>query len=172
MEFAIEQPEANINTEISPSQTNNVLSKLNNFRTENTPRDLDPETENIAMNPYRKNILTDPDPLLPSDSDVQDAESPTEIKMTLQEKVFVKLLAEEPNQHCFDCGWPDPTHVSVNHGIFLCSNCALGIHMVHYPVEVSYIKSVEESNFNYLQLRVLINGGNQAAFDFFEVYDL
>ena len=76
MEFAIEQPEANINTEISPSQTNNVLSKLNNFRTENTPRDLDPETEKIAMNPYRKQILTDPDPLVPSDSELHDAESP------------------------------------------------------------------------------------------------
>jgi len=37
---------------------------------------------------------------------------------------------------------------------------------------VSYIKSIEESNFNYLQLRVLINGGNEAALEFFEVYDL
>ena len=32
--------------------------------------------------------------------------------------------------------------------------------------------SIEEDEFNYLQLRVLINGGNKAAFDFFEVYDL
>ena len=44
--------------------------------------------------------------------------------------------------------------------------------MVHYPVEVSFIKSIEDSHFNYLQLRVLINGGNQAALQFFEVYDL
>jgi len=60
----------------------------------------------------------------------------------------------------------------MNHGIFLCTNCATGIHLEHYPVEVSFIKAINEEEFNYLQLRVLINGGNQAAFDFFEVYDL
>ena len=74
--------------------------------------------------------------------------------------------------YCFDCGWPDPTHVSINHGIFLCINCATGLHIEHYPIEVSYIKSIADDSFNYLQLRVLINGGNQAALDFFEVYDL
>ena len=60
----------------------------------------------------------------------------------------------------------------MNHGIFLCANYAIGIHLEHYPVEVSFIKSITEDFFNYLQLRVLINSGNQAAFDFFEVYDL
>lgn len=69
-------------------------------------------------------------------------------------------------------GWPNPTHVSMNHGIFLCTNCATGIHLEHYPVEVCFIKAINEDEFNYLQLRVLINGGNKAAFDFFEVYDL
>lgn len=92
--------------------------------------------------------------------------------ITLKEKVFAKLLAEEENQYCFDCGWQDPTHVSINHGIFLCTNCATGIHVEHYPVEISYIMSIDTDEFNYLQLRVLINGGNKAAFDFFEVYDL
>ena len=48
----------------------------------------------------------------------------------------------------------------------------MGIHIVHYPIEVSCIKSIKDSHFNYLQLRVLINGGNQAALEFFEVYDL
>ena len=69
-------------------------------------------------------------------------------------------------------GWENPTHVSINHGIFLCANCAVGIHIEHYPVEVSYIKSIAEDEFNYLQLRVLINGGNQNAYTFFEAYDL
>ena len=69
-------------------------------------------------------------------------------------------------------GWENPTHVSINHGIFLCQNCATGIHIEHYPVEISCIKSIANDEFNYLQLRVLINGGNQAAFDFFEAYDL
>ena len=72
----------------------------------------------------------------------------------------------------FILGWPNPTHVSMNHGIFLCVNCATGIHIEHYPVEVSFIKAIKEDEFNYCQLNVLINGGNKAAFDFFEVYDL
>ena len=72
----------------------------------------------------------------------------------------------------FTLGWPNPTHVSMNHGIFLCVNCATGIHIEHYPVEVSFIKAIKEDEFNYCQLNVLINGGNKAAFDFFEVYDL
>ena len=62
--------------------------------------------------------------------------------------------------------------MSINHGIFLCANCAIGIHIEHYPVEASCIKAISEDEFNYLQLRVLINGGNKAAFDFFEAYDL
>jgi len=60
----------------------------------------------------------------------------------------------------------------MNHGIFLCENCATGIHINHYPVQVSFIKKIKGSHFNYLQLRVLIDGGNKAALDFFEVYDL
>ena len=60
----------------------------------------------------------------------------------------------------------------MNHGIFLCSNCATGVHIEHYPVEVSFIKAINEDEFNYCQLNVPINGGNKAAFDFFEVYDL
>ena len=110
------------------------------------------------------------------------ASSPT----TVQEKVFAKLLQEEYNQSCFDCGkyclvirshcvalgWENPSHVSINHGIFLCANCATGIHIEHYPVEISFIKAINTDEFNYLQLRVMIKGGNKAAFDFFEVYDL
>ena len=70
-------------------------------------------------------------------------------------------------------GWSNPTHVSINNGVFLCSNCAIGIHLEHYPVEVSCIKSISDPDqFNYQQLRVLINGGNQNAFEFFEIYDL
>ena len=90
-----------------------------------------------------------------------------------KDKVFSKLFQDEQNQFCFDCGWSNPTHVSINNGVFLCSNCATGIHLEHYPVEVSCIKSITDpDSFNYQQLRVLINGGNQNAFEFFEIYDL
>ena len=75
-------------------------------------------------------------------------------------------------------GWHEVDYVSINNGIFLCFNCAVGIHKEHYPVEVSYIKAItancghDEDTFTYLQLRVLINGGNKAAFEFYDDYDL
>ena len=81
------------------------------------------------------------------------------------------------NQYLF-LGWHEVDYVSLNNGVFLCFNCATGIHLEQYPSEVSFIKSINnrsgigEDEFNYLQLRVLINGGNKAAFDFYEQYDL
>jgi len=63
-----------------------------------------------------------------------------ESQMNLQEKVFTKLLNDETseNQYCVDCGTKlhgaigqslgtqmfDNIYVSINHGIFLCHNCA------------------------------------------------
>jgi hypothetical protein len=68
--------------------------------------------------------------------------------LTLQQKVFKQLMADDANNHCFDCGWNSPDYVSINHGIFICFNCAIGIHQSHYPVEVSCVKSIAEDQFN------------------------
>lgn len=62
--------------------------------------------------------------------------------------------------------------MSINHGIFLCFNCAIGIHQSHYPVEVSCVKSIVDDQFNNTQLKVMINGGNRVAYEFFSLYDL
>jgi hypothetical protein len=61
----------------------------------------------------------------------------------------------------------------MNNGVFICGNCAL-IHKSSYPLEVSYPKSLFTPNdrFNYLQLRVLINGGNKNALQFYTAYDI
>lgn len=72
----------------------------------------------------------------------------------------------------FCAGWNDVEYVSINNGIYLCFNCAQGIHIPNYPGSTSYIKSITNDDFNYLQLRLMINAGNQAAFEFFETYDL
>ena len=78
-------------------------------------------------------------------------QSPPETQMSLQEKVFTKLLSDETteNQYCVDCGTKlhagasffDQIYVSINHGIFLCHNCA-SIHQAHYGVEISFVKSI------------------------------
>jgi hypothetical protein len=81
----------------------------------------------------------------------------------------------------------DQIYVSINHGIFLCHNCA-SIHQAHYGVEISFIKSISEvgdtsvyqptkllklSKWTYTQLRVLIiSGGNKAFQDYMDQYEL
>ena len=121
----------------------------------------------------------------------------------MQEKVFTKLLSDETteNQYCCDCGSKlqsgqyDQIYVSINHGIFLCHNCA-SIHQAHYGVEISFVKSIIDnrnisetssiyskevqtckllnlSKWTYTQLRVLIiSGVNKAFRDYMEQYDL
>lgn len=91
--------------------------------------------------------------------------------MSLQEKVFKQLMTDPHNNFCFDCGWLGPEYVSLNHGIYLCFNCAIGIHQKHYAVEVSCVKPIF-STFNLVQLKVLINGGNKNCKEFLEHYDL
>ena len=110
--------------------------------------------------------------------------------------MFTKLLSDESteNQYCVDCGAKlqsqyDQIYVSMNHGIFLCHNCA-SIHQAHYGVEISFVKSISEVNessaslyqankllklskWTYTQLRVLIiSGGNKAFLDYMDQYDL
>lgn len=83
----------------------------------------------------------------------------------------------------------DQIYVSINHGIFLCHNCA-SIHQAHYGMEISFVKSISEvsesslsmyqtskllklSKWTYTQLRVLIiSGGNKAFQDYMDQYDL
>lgn len=90
-------------------------------------------------------------------------------------------------------------YISINHGIFLCKNCAR-VHQDNYGVEVSYIKTIinpkqanksddtdmetsiksnkvanqlKLSQWTYTQLRVLIiSGGNRAFVNYMDQYDL
>jgi hypothetical protein len=83
--------------------------------------------------------------------------------MSLQEKVFIRLLSDDSseNKYCCDCGQrlqrrtdrdlvgPNPTefeeiYVSINHGIFLCGNCAY-IHQSNYGVEISFVKKLMDN---------------------------
>lgn len=60
----------------------------------------------------------------------------------------------------------------MNNGVFVCYNCGIGIHQIHYGVEVSYIKSICDDQWNHLQLRALINSGNKSMREFMEYYQL
>ena len=83
MEFAVDQPEATINTEMSPAQSFNPLSQIKNNRTEDTPRDADPQTDKLSSNPYRKNLMTEPDKNASASGVDEDQKTTAESKMTL-----------------------------------------------------------------------------------------
>ena len=77
---------------------------------------------------------------------------PMQDDTSLTQKVFAKLMTDPENSLCLDCGkslaqnrsvgFPNPEYVSVNNGVFLCFNCACGIHTLHYGMEVSFIKPI------------------------------
>ena len=69
-------------------------------------------------------------------------------------------------------GHSPPQYVSINNGVLLCYNCACGIHRPHYGIEVSFIKSISEDQWNHQQLRALINSGNKPLRKFMDFYDL
>ena len=68
---------------------------------------------------------------------------------------FVKLDSE--NKICFDCGGPFPTYVSINNGVFICSNCARNHEKLGY--NISYVHQISSSWDPYL-LGYATRGGN------------
>jgi hypothetical protein len=68
---------------------------------------------------------------------------------------FANLDSE--NKICFDCGGPFPTYVSINNGVFICSNCANNHKKLGY--NISYIHQINAPWDQYL-LSFAIRGGN------------
>ena len=68
---------------------------------------------------------------------------------------FVNL--DNENKICFDCGGPFPTYVSINNGVFICSNCAQNHSKLGY--NVSFIHQISSPWDPYL-LSYACRGGN------------
>ena len=68
---------------------------------------------------------------------------------------FVDL--DNENKICFDCGGPFPTYVSINNGVFICSNCAQNHSKLGY--NVSFIHQISSPWDPYL-LSYACRGGN------------
>ena len=62
------------------------------------------------------------------------------------------------NQNCVDCNLPMPNFVSINNGVFICSNCAK-IHQ-NLGYNISYIRSIENDFFDPYLISFLDLGGN------------
>ena len=68
---------------------------------------------------------------------------------------FANLDSE--NKICFDCGGPFPTYVSINNGVFICSNCANNHSKLGY--NISFIHAISSPWDPYL-LSYATRGGN------------
>ena len=64
---------------------------------------------------------------------------------------------DSENKICFDCGGPFPTYVSINNGVFICSNCAKNHQKLGY--NISFIHQICSPWDPYL-LSYALRGGN------------
>ena len=72
------------------------------------------------------------------------------------------------NQYCCDCLVQSVNYISVNNGIFLCRECATA-HQSLSPT-ISFIKNLNHSNLDKIQLKILKNGGNSKFIKFMKLY--
>lgn len=78
------------------------------------------------------------------------------------------LLVFEDNSKCIDCGIGKSQYVLIEFGGFICKSCFL----VHS--ELGITDKIQHMNdpISDLDLKKMINGGNSALFEYWEVYDL
>ena len=75
-----------------------------------------------------------------------------------------EIYRDKMNSICFDCSSKNISFVSINNGIFLCSECAT-VHM-SFPQEVSIIENSDLYSLTELALKYLAYGGNTRLNDF------
>ena len=85
----------------------------------------------------------------------KEKENETPYKLHYDLQYFVNLDFE--NKICFDCGGPFPTFVSINNGVFICSNCAKNHEKLGY--NISFIHQINSPWDPYL-LSYVTRGGN------------
>lgn len=84
--------------------------------------------------------------------------------------IFSKLKQKIPNTECFDCHRKDSDWCSINHGIFLCLQCA-GVHR-SLGVHISFVRSISMDTWTPKQLHMMVVGGNEELKNFFEFYSI
>lgn len=80
------------------------------------------------------------------------------------QKVFGKLLKDETNKVCIDCGDFNPQWASVTNAVLFCLKCA-GTHRA-MGVHISFVRSVNLDTWSDAQLASMKAGGNRKAKEF------
>ena len=79
-------------------------------------------------------------------------------------QMLEKKLKEELNNFCVECGTESPEYISINNGIFLCSECVQN--HLHFPKNISRIVNNNIKSLTLDEIQFLLCGGNKALLDF------
>lgn len=84
--------------------------------------------------------------------------TPPASKQSKAQQRLEQLLSIPGNNHCCDCGSPDPRWSSINLGITLCIECS-GIHR-SFGVHLSKVRSITLDAWEQEQIKVMVELGN------------
>jgi stromal membrane-associated protein len=73
-------------------------------------------------------------------------------------QMILELMGKEGNSLCADCNSNDPTWVSVNNKVFICTQCA-GVHR-SLGVEYSFVQSVKLDDWKIDIVNEILTGGS------------
>ncbi|XP_033763338.1 arf-GAP with coiled-coil, ANK repeat and PH domain-containing protein 2-like isoform X2 [Pecten maximus] len=86
------------------------------------------------------------------------ASTPPVTKQSKAQQRLEQLLSIPGNDHCCDCGSPEPRWSSINLGITLCIECS-GIHR-SFGVHLSKVRSITLDAWEQEQIKVMVELGN------------
>ena len=79
-------------------------------------------------------------------------------------KILEKKLKDELNNFCVECGNENPEFISINNGIFICSECVQN--HLQFPKNISRIVNNNIKSLTLDEIQFLLCGGNRALLNF------